>query len=143
MAFNKVIKGNSHVDERGILKFFNDVDFTEVVRMYEITPKKGVIRAWQGHKTEKKWFYCSQGRIVVNLVAISNFDEASPSLKSEKKILTEDKPEILLIAEEHANGFVALEENSKLMVFSNLGVEQSALDDYRFKFDFWKADWNE
>jgi len=56
-----VIEGNIHRDERGVVRFVNDFDMKKVVRMYCIKPKLGVVRAWQGHKRETKWFYVAKG----------------------------------------------------------------------------------
>lgn len=141
MPFRQTIKGNIHTDERGSLQFFNDLDLSEVVRLYEIIPKIGVVRAWQGHKSEKKWLYCSQGSFVLNLVAVDNFEKPSVSLRPEKKVLRASQPEIVCVPEGYANGFIALEKYSKLVVFSNYNLTQSKQDDYRFKSDFWSANW--
>ena len=61
----KVIEGNFHEDSRGVIRFVNDYDMVKVVRMYCIEPKLGVIRAWQGHKKETKWFYATKGSFLV------------------------------------------------------------------------------
>ena len=55
------IIGDFHKDERGTVRFVNDFDMSQVVRMYCIEPKLGVIRAWQGQKVETKWFYAAKG----------------------------------------------------------------------------------
>jgi dTDP-4-dehydrorhamnose 3,5-epimerase len=38
----------------------------------------------------------------------------------------------------YANGFKALEDNSRLLAFSNLSLEESRQDDYRFEKNMWK-----
>ena len=75
-----LIKGNEFIDERGALRFFNDFDMGKVVRFYEIAPANTeIIRAWQGHQHEKKWFYCLAGSFVINLV---DFGGATPEQTS-------------------------------------------------------------
>ncbi len=52
------IKGGRHIDERGTLTFFNNFDMSPVKRFYVIDhPDTTIVRAWQGHKVEQKWFY--------------------------------------------------------------------------------------
>jgi hypothetical protein len=82
MLKNPVIKGASFQDERGSMRFINNFDMNEVVRFYEVMPKNtDLIRGWQAHKEEKKWFYCLQGSFIINLVKIDAFDNPSEALK--------------------------------------------------------------
>ena len=58
MVSHKLIKGEQFSDNRGSLNFFNAFDMSEIKRLYEIEPiDDHIIRAWQGHQYEKKWFY--------------------------------------------------------------------------------------
>jgi len=119
-----VIEGNIHQDERGVVRFVNDFDMEKVVRMYCIEPKLGVIRAWQGHKVERKWFYAAKGRFWVKTVEMD-------SLNKEVFELTSLESKVLEIGGGYFNGFEALEEGSVLMVFSDFSLEESKKDDYR------------
>lgn len=120
-----LIPGNTHTDPRGTLAFINDFDLSPIVRMYRIEPKLGVVRAWQGHKKETKWFHVVKGMIRVQL----------RELETRKVVATLDlnatPPTVLEIKPGHYNGFQALEEDSILMVFSDFTLEDSTLDDYR------------
>jgi len=137
-----VFDGSSHVDERGKLNFFNTFDMKEVVRLYEIEPSTtNIIRAWQGHQEEKKWFYCPTGGFVINLIKIDDFQNPSKKLKVERFILSEDQPSILEVPGGFANGFKSITEGAKLMVFSNFSVAASQKDDFRFPVDQWSAQW--
>lgn len=134
--------GSSHVDERGELKFFNDLDMSEIVRFYEIAPSSiGVIRAWQAHKEEKKWLYCLSGSFVVNLIKIDDFERPTNTFEIQRFELSEHDPKVLAVPGWCANGFRAKISGSKLMVFSNLSVEESKKDDYRFPEDQWDVKW--
>ncbi|WP_289644550.1 dTDP-6-deoxy-3,4-keto-hexulose isomerase [Maribacter aestuarii] len=113
-----------------------------VVRMYEIAPMDTeVIRAWQGHRLERKWFYCIQGEFIINIVTVDNFHNPSATTKPKKIILSEKKPFILELPGGVASGIKAVKSQSKLLVFSDFSMEQSKEDDYRFDLNFWQGDW--
>lgn len=101
---------------------------TKVVRMYCIEPKLGVIRAWQGHKKETKWFYAARGSFLVKTLHMDT---------SEKKQyhLNDTVSKVLEIQGGHYNGFEALEEGSVLMVFSDVDLASSKADDFREYLD--------
>lgn len=120
----KVIRGNSFSDDRGQVKFVNDFDLSSVLRIYCIEPKPGVIRAWQGHKKETKWFYAVKGSFLVKSVNMDTLNKTDYQLNSSVS-------EVLEITPGHFNGFEALEEGSVLMVFSDLRLEESKEDDFR------------
>ncbi|MFS4469277.1 WxcM-like domain-containing protein [Maribacter sp. 2210JD10-5] len=143
MSEHSLITGNTFSDERGTLSFFNSLDMSPIVRMYHIAPKnKTQIRAWQGHKIEKKWFYCTHGSFIIHLIQVDDFKNPSQKLISNKIKLKENEPQVLCVPKGYASGIKATEENSKLLVFSNANLSTSKEDDYRFKADFWKVDWN-
>ena len=119
-----LIEGNIHQDERGGVRFVNDFDMSDVVRMYCIEPNLGGVRAWQGHKVERKWFYVAKGRFLVKTLAME-------SLIKVEYVLTSSESNVLEIGGGYYNGFEALEEGSVLMVFSDFNLEQSKKDDYR------------
>lgn len=121
----KIIKGNVHSDTRGTVRFVNDFDMTDVVRMYCIKPELNIIRAWQGHKIESKWFFVAKGRFLVKTVAIDGQNSSA------EFILSAAESQVLFIPGGHFNGFQALEEGSVLMVFSDFDLEASKADDIR------------
>ena len=136
-----LIKGNEFIDERGALRFFNDFDMGKVVRFYEIAPANTeIIRAWQGHQHEKKWFYCLAGSFVINLVKVDDFDGPSRELVPQKMILKSTEPDILAIPKGYATGIRAMEESSRLQVFSDFSLDASKEDDHRFPLDMWDAE---
>lgn len=110
----------------------------EIVRFYEIAPSNTtIIRAWQGHREEKKWFYCHTGSFVINLIQLDDFDTPSDTIVPEKFVLKADGLTILEISGGYANGFKALEEGSKMMVFSNFGLDRSKNDELRYPIEKW------
>lgn len=120
-----LIKGNTHTDVRGTIRFVNDFEMTKVVRMYCIEPEVGTVRAWQGHKLESKWFYVAKGSFLVKTIAIEN-----PELNCDFSINEKDS-QVLQIPGGYYNGFEALEKGSVLMVFSDADLESSKADDVR------------
>jgi dTDP-4-dehydrorhamnose 3,5-epimerase len=119
-----LIKGNLHVDKRGVVRYVNDFDMSRVVRMYCIEPKFGVIRAWQGHQKETKWFYAAKGSFLVKTIKMDTLEKNEYLLKDNESIVLE-------IPGGYYNGFVAMQEGSVLLVFSNLNLEASKGDDFR------------
>lgn len=107
--------------------------------MYRIEPKLGIVRAWQGHKLETKWFHVIKGKILVKIRDIN----------SGKLVLTQElqanRPTVLKINPGHYNGFEGLEDDSILMVFSDLSLQASKDDDYRISTEkiSWDSDENE
>ena len=107
MIYHKLIPGANFTDERGQLIFFNAFDMASVVRFYEIAPKDtDTVRAWQGHKGEKKWFYCNAGAFVVNLIQLDDFESPSSKLKPERLLLETKNPRVLEISGGYATGFI-------------------------------------
>lgn len=136
-----LIKGNHHSDERGSVSFINDFDMTPLKRMYTIQhPSTSIVRAWQAHKIESKYFKCIQGRFLVAAVAIDNWDSPSTHLKPKTFILDAQNTEILCIPGGHANGFKALEADAQLLVFSDMDLESAKDDQFRFDASLW-MDW--
>lgn len=137
-----IIKGGIFTDSRGIMRFVNAFDFPDVKRFYFIKhPDTSVVRAWQGHEIEKKYFYPITGSFIVAWVKIDNFENPSEDLVPEYHLLSAQNSEILTIPKGYANGLKALEPNSELMIFSDLGVEESVREKIRFPADWW-LDWS-
>ena len=137
-----LIIGGQHIDERGKLSFFNDFDMEPVRRFYVIEhPDIKTVRAWQGHKVEQKWFYVIAGSFKVVLVLPDDWEKPSEKLSTQEFILKSTMNQVLHIPGGHANGFKALEANSKLIIFSDFSMADAGKDDYRFDKDLWYK-WN-
>ena len=142
MTNDFLIEGDTFTDERGTLRFANSFDMSEVVRFYEILPKnQDLIRAWQGHQFEKKWFQCLLGSFIINVVEINDFDNPSEVSNPMRFELNSDKPRILAVPGGYATGIKANAPDSRLQVFSNFGLEESSSDDYRYPLEKWSAKW--
>lgn len=131
------IKGGQHIDERGVLNYFNDFDLKSIRRMYTIAhPDTSVVRAWQGHRIESKWFMVLEGAFDMKIVKPDHWTNPSEDLPYTEFSLTTDQT-ILHVPGGYTTGFRATEANSRLMVYSDFSTEESIKDDYRFNKDLW------
>jgi len=137
------IPGKSHVDYRGTVSFVNDFHLDQVKRFYTIDHDDiNIIRAWQGHKREQKWFCVVSGSFKVVAVCPDDWENPSACLSLMDFVVTARFIGVLYIPGGYANGFKALEPGSKIIVFSDFSVEQSSNDNYRFDQSLW-YNWNE
>ncbi|WP_339611132.1 WxcM-like domain-containing protein [uncultured Planktosalinus sp.] len=133
-----IINGNKFVDHRGELHSFNEFDLSEIKRMYTVFhPDTNTIRAWQGHKIERRWFYCVKGSFEVRTIELDCMENPSIDLDVKKTILEEKTPMILKIQPGFVNGFRALEKNSTLISFSDYKFGENHDDEIRFDVDKW------
>lgn len=136
-----ILKGGIFSDPRGSMRFVNDFCFGDVKRFYFIKHQDtSVIRAWQGHQFEKKYFYPISGSFVVAWVKIDDFKSPSDKLIPEYHILSAENSEILSVPKGYANGLKALEPDSEIMIFSDMNLEESVNEKIRFPSEKW-FDW--
>ena len=138
----KKINGAAHTDVRGKLIFFNEFSMESIKRFYEINPSNTkIIRAWQGHLIESKWFYCTSGSFILNLLPLDANGIVSTTLPVERFVLSSEKPLILKVPGGYASGFKAITDNSKLIVFSDTTIAESSMDDFRYPETQYSANW--
>ena len=139
----EIIEGGIFNDHRGTLSFINDFSFPGVKRFYRIThPDIEIVRAWQGHKIEHKYFYVAAGSYVIAWVKIDDWDNPFENLVAEHHILSAKHPAILSVPAGYANGIKAMEKDSSLIIFSDLNAEDSANDRWSFEPNRW-LDWQQ
>lgn len=146
MAYSKevnskpqIIEGDSFTDARGTIRFVNDFDFKGVQRFYTIThPDTQTVRAWQGHKKETKYFYVTKGSFQLYWVMVDDWTNPSTTLPVHSEILTANQSRVMVLPGGHVNGFHALEPDSTMVVFSDMTLEESKADDFRFPQSTWK-----
>jgi dTDP-4-dehydrorhamnose 3,5-epimerase len=116
----------------------NDFDLLPVRRFYIIDhPDKSVVRAWQAHKTEQKWFYVLTGSFKIVIVKPEEWSDAFEKTAPLEFILRNGDNRLLHVPGGFANGFQTLEPHSKLIVFSNYAIADAGTDDYRFDKNLW------
>lgn len=140
IKYPNLIKGGIHTDHRGQISFVNNMKFDVIERFYIISNSaENPLRAWQGHKTDNKYFYCIQGVIRVYYVKIDNWESPSKDLKVDSVVLSALESNILHIPEGYANAIQSLETGSKLISFSTLPLDRTSEDDIRFDSNTWKT----
>ena len=138
-----ILEGGTHEDARGKLTFFNDFDMTKVKRFYSIEHlETKIVRAWQAHKLEQKWFHVISGSFKMVVVKPDDWDNPSQNIEKQEFVLKLKDNQVLHVPGGFATGFKALETNSKMIVFSDFTVAESAMDNFRFETEMW-YNWNE
>jgi len=131
----KLIQGGLFTDDRGITRFVNNFDFSNVKRFYQKESfHKGFVFAWHGHRKEAKYVYVARGAIKMGVVHMDNKEDMSTF------ILTSDSPSVLYIPANYYNGFKTLTENTVVIFYSTSTLEQSQEDDVRLPWDTYGSD---
>ncbi len=131
-----LISGNCHKDKRGHLFYNNDFDLTNIKRMYVIENSSiDIIRAWQGHTIEQRWFSATKGSFKIQLIAVDNWDTPSLTLPIIEFTLHSETFDILHIPAGYISSLQALEEESKLVVMADYHLGELN-DEFRYPTDY-------
>lgn len=133
-----LIKGNSHQDPRGVVLYNNDFDASKIKRVYLIENSSvDIIRAWQGHQIEQRWFSVVQGAFIIQLIAVDDWETPSIHLPKLEFTLTAITLDILHIPAGYISSIQSLEEHSKLVVMADYQLGEID-DEFRYPFDYFK-----
>jgi dTDP-4-dehydrorhamnose 3,5-epimerase-like enzyme len=135
-----IINANISFDDRGEILHCNSFDFQKykIKRFYEIKNHNiNFIRAWHGHKLEKKYILILQGSLKICLIKIDNWKNPSKKKRIFNYFLNEKKPQVLYVPGGYAHGTQNLTKDTRFMVFSTFSVKESIKDDYRFDHNYW------
>ena len=134
----KIIKGDRIYDNRGSLRFSNDLKFKNIKRFYIVhNYNKNFIRAWHGHLKEEKYITCIKGTFQVSAVKINHHKNPSRTNKVYNYFLNSDDNNFLYIPKKYANGSMSLQSNSELLIFSTSTLQESIKYDIRYASDYW------
>lgn len=134
-----VMVGGIHNDIRGSIEFVNEFDMDHVKRFYIIKHNDTqTLRGWRAHQIEQRWFYVINGSFQVQLVKIDKWDSPSRSLPIQEQILSESTKQVLHIPAGYATCLKAFEEDSRLLVFADFGIENASNDNYLFPLDYFR-----
>jgi dTDP-4-dehydrorhamnose 3,5-epimerase-like enzyme len=132
----KIICGGKHSDTRGKLMYNNDFDMTSIKRMYIIENQSTkIIRAWQGHQIEQRWFLALKGAFKIELIAIDNWSKPSKDLQRLSFTLSDNTLHILHIPSGYVSSIQSLEEGSQLQVMADYWLNELQ-DDFRFDVNY-------
>jgi dTDP-4-dehydrorhamnose 3,5-epimerase-like enzyme len=134
----RLLEGGLAVDDRGSVAFVNAFDFEGVRRFYVVANhRQGLVRAWHAHRREAKYVTVVSGAAVVAAVQIDDWERPSREAQVHRFVLSAAKPSVLFIPPGHANGFMSLTDDAKLVFFSTSTVEESRDDDVRYDARHW------
>jgi dTDP-4-dehydrorhamnose 3,5-epimerase-like enzyme len=115
-----LITGNQFKDQRGTLFFNNDFDLTNIKRIYVIENKnEDIVRAWQGHKIEQRWFIVIEGKFRIQLIEVDNWDKPSKNLPKIEFILKSENLDVLHVPPGFISCIQSLDKKSKLIAFTD------------------------
>ena len=129
-------KGESE-DHRGSLEYYNDLALDEFKRFYKVrNPKRGTVRAWHGHKVESKLIKVVNGIFIVCLIKVDNWEKPSKNIEI-LEYEFDSNSGLIYVPPGYANGAMNVTNDSEIMYFSNLSLEESTKDDIRFESNYW------
>jgi dTDP-4-dehydrorhamnose 3,5-epimerase-like enzyme len=132
----KIIEGDKHIDNRGKLFYNNDFNATQVKRIYMIeNASTEVVRGWQGHQIEQRWFSVVKGSFKIQLISIDDWNNPSIDLEKVVFILDESKLDMLHVPGGYVSSIQSLENDSKLFVMADYSIGEIN-DEYKFNIDF-------
>lgn len=132
----KLIEGGLFVDDRGFLTFFNELP--QIKRMYMIeSHQSNFVRAFHGHRFESKYMFVVSGDFLVAATPLDSDDMVYDKVK--KFSLSSRKPQLLYIPAGYYNGFMNIQKDAKLMIFSTSTLEESKGDDIRKPWNTWNV----
>lgn len=130
-----IIFGGTYKDNRGLLRYNNSFDASNVKRIYIIENNLNFIRGWQGHKIEQRWFSAIKGQFKVQLIKIDNWIEPVKELKRITFNLTENTLDILHIPAGYITSIKSEEEEAKLLVMSDYMLNEIS-DNYKYPLSY-------
>src|SRR4029078_1270387 len=126
----RLLEGGKAVDDRGSVAFVNGFDFGGGPRFsLSENQRQGFVRAWHAHRREAKYVTAVSGAAVVAAVAIDDWEQPSKSAEVHRFVLSAERPGVLDTPAGHANGFMSLTPDARLVFFSTATVEESREDD--------------
>ena len=136
MCSPKIIKGNSYTDHRGILNYNNLFNASAIKRMYIIENSSiKILRGWQGHKIEQRWFSAVQGSFRIKLIEIDDWNSPSKSLVYQEIKLEAKTLDVLHIPQGYVTSIQSIENNSKLLVMADYSIGEIE-DEHRYDLNY-------
>lgn len=134
----KLITGNCHSDQRGILLYNNDFDASLIKRIYIIENENIEFkRGWQGHQIEQRWFSAISGKFKIELIQIDNWENPSKDLEIFTYIIDSEKLNVIHVPSGYISSIQSLEFNSRLLVMADYLLGENK-DEYRYDIEYFK-----
>ena len=122
----RVIDIPVHVDDRGsVYGAFDELDRAGIKRTYVIRNwQPGTIRAWHGHKKAGTYIHPIKGTAKICALKMNENDFFSATISAAK-------PQLFYIPPGWYNGTMTLQEDTRLLVYSTLTLDEVKNDDER------------
>jgi dTDP-4-dehydrorhamnose 3,5-epimerase len=134
----ELIAAGAAADDRGRIYFANDFDLRQCRRMYIVENfATGTVRAWHAHRRERKWVMALAGAALACCVSIDDWEAPSREAEVHRFTLDAEQPKLLAIPAGYANGAMSLLPRTKLIYFSDAGLDDSLQDDIRYPPRYW------
>ena len=131
-----IILGNIYTDSRGKLLYNNHFDASEVKRMYIVENNDlDILRGWQGHKVEQRWFFAVQGAFYIKLIKIDDWIKPSKKLSAIEYELDSSKLNILHIPAGYISCIKSKVLYSKLLVLADYLINEIK-DEYKYPLNY-------
>lgn len=131
-----ILKGSSHTDARGVVTFNNGFDASLVKRIYTVENRStDLVRGWQGHRVEQRWFACIKGCFEILVITIDDFDHPSADLPIAVFQLQDHDLTYLHVPAGHVTAIRSMQPGSKLLVLADYASGEIA-DEYRLPIDY-------
>jgi len=98
---------------------------------------RNFVRAWHGHRHERKWVTVLSGAALICCIAVDDWDNPSKDLSVQRFVLSEGNPALLEIPGGFVNGSMSLTDGAAICYFSDSLINSAAEDDIRFDARFW------
>ena len=119
-----LILGETHKDNRGVLKYNIKFDLSPVKRMYLIENiDEKFIRCWQGHKKQQRWFSAVSGKF--KIAKAVHFE------------LRDKNSDVLHVPKGYVSSIQSLVKSSRLLVMADYTMNEIQ-DEFKFSPDFFK-----
>jgi len=125
-----------HVDDRGsVYGAFDNLDRFGIKRTYVIRNwQHGTIRAWHGHMKAGTFIHPIKGTAkICALEILSEEEQISREPEVVGATLSAAKPQLFYIPPGWYNGTMTLQEDTRLLCYSTLSLEEVKDDDVRKK----------
>ena len=136
MEKNMIFEGSRYEDNRGVIAYNNEFDFSRIQRLYTIeNHTTEFIRGWQGHKIEQRWFACIKGSFEISVIEVDDFMQPAKDLTIQKYILSDDVLTYLHIPAGCITAIQSKFKGSKLLVLADYKLGEIN-DEYRFDLNY-------
>lgn len=138
------IKGGVHEDARGTVSFVNGCSLADTKRFYWISQTvENPVRAWMGHRHERKWFVPVVGRTTLVLRRLLDEPGGLVYMDAHCDVFALDAaaPCAIAVPAGYCSGFRSETSDAKVLVFSDKTLDEASGDMVRFDKDD-GFDWN-